>query len=48
MHYIVIQPPSGGCVLKQDRQSQSNQRLFQPPSGGCVLKPPIIYILCLA
>ena len=38
MHYIVIQPPSGGCVLKQDRQSQSNQRLFQPPSGGCVLK----------
>ena len=32
------QPPSGGCVLKQQMNDYSGQVLSQPPSGGCVLK----------
>ena len=33
-----MQPPSGGCVLKQDMGPESEQLHEQPPSGGCVLK----------
>ena len=33
-----IQPPSGGCVLKQNRVKKMAEIDFQPPSGGCVLK----------
>ena len=33
------QPPSGGCVLKQEKGRGRGQLLQQPPSGGCVLKP---------
>ena len=36
--YILSQPPSGGCVLKQQIISKSITRNLQPPSGGCVLK----------
>ena len=32
------QPPSGGCVLKQNRDLQIDDASHQPPSGGCVLK----------
>ena len=33
-----MQPPSGGCVLKQLIAPPSFALLLQPPSGGCVLK----------
>ena len=33
-----IQPPSGGCVLKQKLKIGDITDDFQPPSGGCVLK----------
>ena len=33
------QPPSGGCVLKQQGLSNLTAKGIQPPSGGCVLKP---------
>ena len=32
------QPPSGGCVLKQEHGTGVYTRDGQPPSGGCVLK----------
>ena len=32
------QPPSGGCVLKQETRLWEGSRKGQPPSGGCVLK----------
>ena len=32
------QPPSGGCVLKQDFAPLVWRQVVQPPSGGCVLK----------
>ena len=32
------QPPSGGCVLKQDGSLKQVVFDGQPPSGGCVLK----------
>ena len=39
-HPIVArQPPSGGCVLKPEGVSETNEGETQPPSGGCVLKP---------
>ena len=34
-----MQPPSRGCVLKQDQDTRSLVRNLQPPSRGCVLKP---------
>ena len=34
----VKQPPSGGCVLKQEMLEQQYLEREQPPSGGCVLK----------
>ena len=37
---ILLQPPSGGCVLKRRLPRRSHRRRNQPPSGGCVLKPP--------
>ena len=37
--YLKNQPPSGGCVLKQDIVGIKQCDSFQPPSGGCVLKP---------
>ena len=34
-----VQPPSGGCVLKQFLSlARSDDFYVQPPSGGCVLK----------
>ena len=36
--FIAAQPPSGGCVLKQDIGLISTIGESQPPSGGCVLK----------
>ena len=33
-----VQPPSGGCVLKQKLDVGFDVNLYQPPSGGCVLK----------
>ena len=33
-----MQPPSGGCVLKPRKCSDTGQGQMQPPSGGCVLK----------
>ena len=34
------QPPSGGCVLKQQPTLDAIDVVnAQPPSGGCVLKP---------
>ena len=35
----MTQPPSGGCVLKHEREYGSTALFPQPPSGGCVLKP---------
>ena len=34
----LVQPPSGGCVLKHDSRREALTRMAQPPSGGCVLK----------
>ena len=36
--YKYVQPPSGGCVLKQPVLDDVRFFLVQPPSGGCVLK----------
>ena len=33
-----LQPPSGGCVLKQRVAAVPFHHSMQPPSGGCVLK----------
>ena len=33
-----VQPPSGGCVLKQQYRITKPSYFKQPPSGGCVLK----------
>ena len=35
----VVQPPSGGCVLKLALKVTQMGWNNQPPSGGCVLKP---------
>ena len=35
---ILWQPPSGGCVLKQEALKLPKEAVMQPPSGGCVLK----------
>ena len=37
----MLQPPSGGCVLKHTKTLESEIILTQPPSGGCVLKPSL-------
>ena len=34
----MLQPPSGGCVLKHWLRSMYKVGVMQPPSGGCVLK----------
>ena len=34
----MLQPPSGGCVLKLLKQYAFIRSFAQPPSGGCVLK----------
>ena len=34
----MCQPPSGGCVLKQQVIPDCASKMGQPPSGGCVLK----------
>ena len=36
--YATAQPPSGGCVLKQNDSDITPEIAHQPPSGGCVLK----------
>ena len=38
MFGFLSQPPSGGCVLKQQIVMEMAQKAEQPPSGGCVLK----------
>ena len=38
------QPPSGGCVLKQETRLWEGSRKGQPPSGGCVLK--LVCLFC--
>ena len=35
---MLLQPPSGGCVLKLDNVKKEAELKDQPPSGGCVLK----------
>ena len=35
----LLQPPSGGRVLKQSTMGSVRYFKYQPPSGGCVLKP---------
>ena len=35
---LLLQPPSGGCVLKPEGCGIHNLHEWQPPSGGCVLK----------
>ena len=35
---LMVQPPSGGCVLKPIDCKRGNNSNLQPPSGGCVLK----------
>ncbi|OHR19798.1 hypothetical protein HMPREF2560_05475, partial [Neisseria sp. HMSC078H04] len=35
---LLVQPPSGGCVLKLCDPFDKTNRQHQPPSGGCVLK----------
>ena len=34
----LVQPPSGGCVLKRCTGKHTTCCCIQPPSGGCVLK----------
>ena len=38
-----MQPPSGGCVLKQTLRHRLRFDEMQPPSGGCVLKHFMAY-----
>ena len=40
-HGFVVQPPSGGCVLKHRSADEVRFKRYQPPSGGCVLKPEL-------
>ena len=40
---VLIQPPSGGCVLKQGVFAEAVIACGQPPSGGCVLKLFLAY-----
>ena len=35
---VLLQPPSGGCVLKPTNNEPIRGCIMQPPSGGCVLK----------
>ncbi len=41
-----MQPPSGGCVLKQLDGDKTQYDAMQPPSGGCVLKLAIFQEFC--
>ena len=47
MSAFIVQPPLGGCVLKQREIERLNKEKPQPPLGGCVLKPsydlPAVY-----
>ena len=43
-----MQPPSGGCVLKQLYQAGFLIDKKQPPSGGCVLKRNGITCRCVS
>ena len=42
----LIQPPLGGCVLKQPDKNGQARRKTQPPLGGCVLKQGIDEYWC--
>ena len=44
-HFVLYQPPSGGCVLKQPKNSTICCKIVQPPSGGCVLKLVVLVML---
>ena len=41
----IMQPPSGGCVLKPSKGGFIYTFFKQPPSGGCVLKQQIQSVL---
>ena len=41
---INLQPPSGGCVLKQIMDNDYAGAEVQPPSGGCVLKHEMVHL----
>ena len=41
-YLLFSQPPSGGCVLKRNRDYIIPHDILQPPSGGCVLKLIIV------
>ena len=41
--FFMIQPPSGGCVLKRPCLNAFALWNIQPPSGGCVLKLNLLY-----
>ena len=43
MVMAILQPPSGGCVLKLSIWDAFFWRFCQPPSGGCVLKLKTMY-----
>ena len=40
----LLQPPSGGCVLKLTYPDMTALWFEQPPSGGCVLKHLINFL----
>ena len=43
----MLQPPSGGCVLKLSLGVTKQENGTQPPSGGCVLKRRIHQVMKL-
>ena len=45
MKLSLVQPPSGGCVLKLPYYAGSWPLMLQPPSGGCVLKLVIFFVI---
>ena len=41
---LLVQPPSGGCVLKPIATQHHDIAHVQPPSGGCVLKRSVLAV----
>ena len=41
-YHILMQPPSGGCVLKLNSFIHYKIPFWQPPSGGCVLQHQMV------
>ena len=44
----MMQPPSGGCVLKHQILQIKRIKKMQPPSGGCVLKPLLCFLFAIS